>query len=82
MPAVRHASRERIMKLEYDQQADAIYITLSDEAIASTREIDENIAIDVGADGKMVGIELLFVSDYLGPDDIDNFTVSTLRRSA
>ena len=70
------------MKLEYDEQADAIYITLKDDPVASTREVDENIVIDVGADGKMVGIELLFVSDYLGPDDIDNFTVSTVRRSA
>ena len=70
------------MKLEYDEPADAIYIALRDDAVASTREVDENIVIDVGADGKMVGIELLFVSDYLGPDDIDNFTVSTVRRSA
>ena len=74
--------REGMMKFEYDEQADAIYITMRDDAIASTREVDENIVIDVGADGKMVGIELLFVSDYLGPDDIDNFTVSTVRRSA
>ena len=74
--------REGMMKFEYDEQADAIYITMRDDAIASTREVDENVVIDVGADGKMVGIELLFVSDYLSPDDIDNFTVSTVRRSA
>ena len=68
------------MKLEYDRQADAIYLRLKDDAaIASTREIDDNVIIDVDAAGKLVGIELLFVSDYLSPDDIDSFTVTNLR---
>ena len=30
----------------------------------------------------MNGIELLFVSDYLAPEDIDSFTVTNLRASA
>lgn len=30
----------------------------------------------------MVGIELLFVSDYLSPEDIGSFTVTNLRASA
>ena len=29
----------------------------------------------------MNGIELLFVSDYLTPEDIDSFTVTNLRAS-
>ena len=47
------------MKLEYDEPAGAIYIALRDDAVASTRGVDENMVIDVGPDGKMVGIELL-----------------------
>ena len=67
------------MKLEYDREADAIYIRLKESAIATTREVEDNLIIDLGADGKIIGIELLFVSDYLNPEDIDNFTVSNLK---
>lgn len=70
------------MKLEYDSKADAIYIRLKDVAVASTREVEDNLIVDLDARGKMVGIELLFVSDYLSPEDIDSFTVTNLRASA
>ena len=70
------------MKLEYDSKADAIYIRLKDVAIVSTREVEDNLVVDLDAKGRMVGIELLFVSDYLSPEDIDSFTVTNLRASA
>ena len=67
------------MKLEYDQQADAIYLRLRDADIGTTREVEDNLIIDLDGDGKMIGIELLFVSNYLTPDDISTFTVWNLR---
>ena len=70
------------MKLEYDPQADAIYLRLKDVEIASTREVEDNLIVDLDAAGRMIGIELLFVSDYLAPEDIDSFTVTNLRASA
>ena len=70
------------MKLEYDSKADAIYIRLKDVAIVSTREVEDNLVVDLDAKGRMVGIELLFVSDYLSPEDIGSFTVTNLRASA
>lgn len=69
------------MKLEYDPQADAIYIRLKDAEIATTREVEDNLILDLDATGRMIGIELLFVSDYLAPADIDSFTVTNLRAS-
>ena len=70
------------MRLEYDAKADAIYIRLKDVEAVSTRELEDNLIVDLDAAGKTVGIELLFVSDYLSPDDIDSFTVTNLRASA
>ena len=67
------------MNVEYDQQADAIYIRLKEGEIATTREVEEHLIVDLGPDGKMVGIELLFVSDYLAPEDIATFSVTNLR---
>ncbi|HEX5479088.1 MAG TPA: DUF2283 domain-containing protein [Dehalococcoidia bacterium] len=73
------AKEPNAMKLEYDRQADAIYIRLKEAEVANTRELDENVIVDLDAHGRMVGIELLFVSDYLSAEDIDSFTVTNLR---
>jgi uncharacterized protein YuzE len=69
------------MRVEYDRRADAIYIRLREAEVASTRELQDNLIVDVDADGRTVGIELLFVSDYLRPEDLDTFTVASLSPS-
>jgi uncharacterized protein YuzE len=33
--------------------------------VATIREVDDNVTVDLGADGRIIGIELLFVCDYL-----------------
>jgi len=38
--------------------------------------------VDIDASGKLVGIELLFVSDYLRPEEIQNLTITELPASA
>ena len=68
------------MKLEYDRQADAIYIRLREAEVENTRELDDHVIIDLDANGRMVGIELLFVSDYLRPEDLESFTVTNLQQ--
>ena len=70
------------MRVEYDRQADAIYIHLTDAEVATTREVEDHLIVDLDGAGKMVGIELLFVSDYLSPDDIASFTVTNLLSEA
>jgi len=70
------------VKLEYDREADAVYIRIKDADIATTRELEENVIVDIDASGKLVGIELLFVSDYLRPEEIQNLTITELPASA
>lgn len=54
------------MKVEYDEKADATYITLKKGAIGfggvfiSKETKDEDIVLDYGADGYLVGIEVLY----------------------
>ncbi|MEX2246693.1 MAG: DUF2283 domain-containing protein [Dehalococcoidia bacterium] len=69
------------MIVEYDRQADAIYIRLRDVEPTTTRELDDHVIVDLDESGKMVGIELLFVSDYLRPEDIESLTVTNLLAS-
>jgi uncharacterized protein YuzE len=53
------------VKLEYDPEADAAYIRLCPAAVASTEEITPGIMMDVAADVRPVGVELLEASDVL-----------------
>lgn len=47
------------MKVSYDQEADAVYIKLSDKQPEGVIEVKEGINLDVTTDGVIVGIELL-----------------------
>jgi uncharacterized protein YuzE len=51
------------MKIEYDQQADAMYIRLRSGAVAESEEIRPGVVFDYDAEGKVLGIEMLDVSE-------------------
>jgi len=51
------------MKIEYDQQADAIYIRLKAGTVAESEEVRPGVVLDFDADGKVLGIEMLDVSE-------------------
>jgi uncharacterized protein YuzE len=50
------------MKLEFDAQADAVYLELIDVEVEESKEIQPGIIIDYDAEGRIVGIEVLYVS--------------------
>ena len=50
------------MKLEFDPQADAVYLELTDAEIEESKEIQPGIMMDYDAEGRIVGIEVLYVS--------------------
>ena len=52
------------MRLDYDLDAHALYVTISNEPVARTVEMDASTFVDVDADGRLVGIEVL---DYAKP---------------
>jgi uncharacterized protein YuzE len=47
------------MQLEYDLSVGALYIRLSDQEIARTRDVDDNTNVDLDASGVVVGIEVI-----------------------
>ena len=55
---------------EYDAEADAIYVYLSDSRVARTKILDDSRNIDVSEDGAVVGIEFLGVSGGAGLSDV------------
>ncbi len=47
------------MKVTYDQEADAVYIKLSDSKPEGVIEVKEGVNLDITPDGIIVGIEIL-----------------------
>ncbi|MBI2911172.1 MAG: DUF2283 domain-containing protein [Chloroflexi bacterium] len=58
------------MRLEYDPTCDAAYLRLRERAVVSTEEVAPGVLMDVGEDGRPVGIELLRASTVFdGPPE-------------
>ena len=45
------------MKIEYDNQVDAIYIRLQEKYVTRTVEIEDGLNIDLDENGKLIGLE-------------------------
>lgn len=46
------------MKVEYDRDADILYIKLKDSKVVDTRMLGEDVYVDVDMDENFVGIEI------------------------
>ena len=51
------------MKIRYDPDADAMYITLRESEVASTKKIDKTTIVDYDKDGQLIGVEILSVKE-------------------
>ncbi len=50
------------MKIEYDRQADALYIRFQSGKVKESTQIREGIILDIALDGSLFGLEILDVS--------------------
>lgn len=54
------------MRIEYDSQNDLLYLRLDPRPQdVVNREVGEDIVLDMGADGRIVGIEILDASEHV-----------------
>ena len=60
------------MRMEYDREADAIYIYLGDAPYSYGKNLDSERRIDYDANGMPIGIELLCVSAGVITNDLPN----------
>lgn len=51
------------MKVKYFQDTDTLYIEFRDQAIAESRELDENTILDVDGEGNVCGITFEHASE-------------------
>ena len=70
------------MRIEYDAEANALYIQLRDAEVSETQEITESLSVDLAADGRPVGIEILDARELLGSVGLAKVTLENLLAEA
>ena len=58
------------MRLKYDLNVGALYISLTDRPVARTHDIDDNTCVDLDDAGGVVGIEVISIAHPWALDDI------------
>ena len=58
------------MKLKVDQQADALYLTLSEAPASRTEEVSPGVLVDYDDQDRVVGIEMLYLSKRVPEVDL------------
>ena len=66
------------MRIEYDKEADALYIQLRDASVDDNIDIEEGVTVDLDEKRHIVGIEILDVSKKLSLEDLVNITIQNL----
>jgi uncharacterized protein YuzE len=59
------------MKIRYDKEANAAYIYFSkDRKATKTVPVDDDIAVDFGSKGKVIGVEVLNARAHIPRNDL------------
>jgi len=66
------------MKIEYDQEADALYIQLRDGEVDDNIDIETGITLDLDHNRRIIGIEILDAQKVLSSDNIFNISFENL----
>jgi uncharacterized protein YuzE len=63
------------VKISYDREVDALYLTFSEEKPEGVTEISEGVNLDITRQGKLVGIEILEASKKIDIKTILSYTL-------
>ena len=66
------------MKIEYDKEADALYIQLREASVDDNIDIEDGVTVDLDEKKHIVGIEILDASKKLSLKDLVNITIENL----
>jgi uncharacterized protein YuzE len=58
------------MRLKVDHEADALYLSLSDEPAKESEEVSPGIIVDFNENGQAVGIEMLHLSKRASVENV------------
>ena len=63
------------MKVTYDIEVDTMYIEIQGGDFAENREVLDGVILDIGDNGKLLGIEILNASSRIADDELGNISV-------
>ncbi len=66
------------MKIEYDRDADALYIQLKNEQVDDNIDIEEGVTVDLDCNKHIIGIEILDAGKRLSLENISTVTIANL----
>jgi uncharacterized protein YuzE len=66
------------VKIEYDPEADALYIQIREAHPSDNIDIEEGVTVDVDERGHIVGLEILDASKRLSRSDLTSITIEKL----
>ncbi len=64
------------MKVKYFEDTDTLYIELSDSKVVETKELNENLYIDLDAEGRVVSLTIEHAKAASGKLDFSYETVA------
>lgn len=70
------------MRITYDKDADALYISLRDAAPADSIDLREGVTVDLDAEGQVIGLEILDASGLSGGDPLASIAFERLPATA
>lgn len=56
------------MRLKVDQENDALYFRLDESKIVESEEVQPGVILDFDTEGRVVGIEILQLSNRVAPE--------------
>jgi len=59
------------MKLKLNKEDDVLYFRLDESQIVESEEVQPGIILDYNGEGKVVGIEILNVSERVHPEQLN-----------
>jgi len=66
------------LRIEYDKEADALYIQLREVYVDDNIDLEEGLTVDLDEKRHVVGIEILDASKKLSLRDMANITIENL----
>ena len=66
------------MRLKVDKENDALYFRLDESPIIESEEVQPGVVLDFNDKGKVVGIEILGLSERVSPDQMNVLQYETV----
>jgi uncharacterized protein YuzE len=66
------------MKIEYDKEADALYIQLKEAFVEDSIEVESGVVVDVDSERHVIGLEVLNASKRLTLSDLTNISIRNI----